>query len=263
MTVLSRLLEGLKELAVDIDSDERLRAHRSVLARKPMLRRVFQEFHRTFRALDECYFSGNGLRIELGAGIAPVRESFPEVLATDILPAPHLDRVLDAQALDLPDGSVRALYCQNCFHHLGQPTRFFHELVRVAVPGGGAVLIEPFHGAFASFIYPRLFVSERFDKAAPWETPTTGPMSNANQALSYIIFERDRALFERKFPELELVHCRPLAYWLRYILSGGLNFRQLIPQWLERPVAGLEWLLAPGARVLALHQVIVLRRRGR
>ena len=54
-----------------------------------------------------------------------------EVLATDVITAPHLDRVINAEAMDFPDKSVKVIYGQNCFHHFPHPGRFFHELDHV------------------------------------------------------------------------------------------------------------------------------------
>jgi SAM-dependent methyltransferase len=261
--VLQRLL-ALPELAgVDVDGPDRLAVHAAVLARKPMLAAVFRECHELMMKLDRRTFGYTpGKRIELGAGVAPVSSTFPDVLATDVVPAPGLDAVLDAQDMDLSDGSVRALYGQNCFHHFPEPLRFLTEAERVLAPGGGVVLIEPYHGPVASIMFKRLFASEDFDKDMPgWTTAATGPMQGANQALSYIVFDRDRAQFERELPGLELVETFPLTNYLRYLLSGGLNFRQLVPGFTEPALRALEWGLAPARRVLGLHHVVVLRRR--
>jgi hypothetical protein len=37
--------------------------------------------------------------------------------------------------------------------------------------------------------------------AADWSFPAVGPLSGANGALPWILFERDRARFEREFPQ--------------------------------------------------------------
>ena len=86
-------------------------------------------------------------------------------------------------------------------------------------------------------------------------------MTGANQALSYIVFNRDKARFQKLFPQLEIIYHAPLTNQIRYLLSGGLNFRQLVPDVLNGPLKGLEMLLAPLARMLALHHVLVLRKR--
>lgn len=265
-SLLDRMLKEKETLLLEIDAPARLAAHRAVIERKPMIRRVFEEFHQELMRLDRKYFEGvEGVRVEVGAGVWPVRTTYAEVLATDVVAAEHLDRVVDAEDIDLRDASVRAIYAQNCFHHLHQPARFLAELERVLAPGGGAILIEPYHGPVASLLFPRLFKSEGFDKrAASWTTADGGgPMQGANQALSYVVFVRDRARFEREFPSLELVYSRPLPNYLRYLLSGGLNFRALAPSLMDQPLALLEGLLEPLSPVLALHQILVVRRKRR
>lgn len=245
----------------DIDGDARIELHQAVLARKRMIREVFAECHRAMRSLDLAHLEGDGARVEIGAGVAPVRDSYPDVYATDIVPSARLDAVVDAQRLPFREASLRALYVQNAFHHFPQPGQFFSELERVTLPGGGAVLLEPFHGPLATALYPRLFASEAFDKHAPgWNQATHGPMSGANQALSYVVFIRDRARFEREHPGLAVVAQEPLVNHVRYLVSGGLNFRQLLPDASIGVLRFVERLAAPLRRWLALHHVVVLKR---
>jgi hypothetical protein len=85
-------------------------------------------------------------------------------------------------------------------------------------------------------------------------------MVGANQALTYLVFVRDRAKFLRKFPQLKIVHEKPLTNYVRYLLSGGLNFRALVPDWTSGVIRLCEILLTPAAPLLALHHVIVLKR---
>lgn len=262
---MTGMMEWLQEPEVagcPVDGPERLHAHRQVLLRKPMIREVFLEFHRLFRALDQRHLEGEGLVVELGAGVFPVKETYSDVVSTDIVMAPHLDRQLDAQAMALPDGSVRAFYLQNVFHHFPDPAKFFEELARTLVPGGGAILIEPAAGAVASFLYPRLFASEGYDKRAQgWRTDVGGPMSGANQALSHLVFDRDLARFLAENPGLEVVHRDVLPNYMRYLFSGGLNFRCLLPGFCTPLLRAAERVLAPARSVLGLHRVIVLRKR--
>jgi SAM-dependent methyltransferase len=261
-SLLDRIrISGLED--IDVDGAERLLAHEKILASKPMLQKVFSDFHHLFRRLDERHLTGAGQRIELGAGVAAIRNSYPDVLATDIVPSDQLDRTLNAQDMDLGDGSVRAIYGQNCFHHFPQPELFFDELERVLAPGGGAILLEPYYGPIASWMFPRLFATEGFDKTFPsWETPATGPMNGANQALSYIVFVRDRARFESKYPKLEIVHQEVCGNHLEYLLSGGLNFRQLVPNWMIPVVSITQKIASPLNRWTSLHHVVVIRKRA-
>lgn len=261
MSWFADLLRDPSVKNVDVDGGDRLRVHSRMLAQKPMLKKVFTGFHHMFDRLDEKYLSGTGARVEIGAGVAPIRDSYPDVLATDIVPGPGLDRVLDAEKMDFPDGSVRVLFGQNCFHHFPHPTRFFEELERVVVPGGGVILLEPYHGPLAAFLFRRMFHTEGYDKDFPsWETPASGPMNGANQALSYIVFKRDRAEFGRRFPHLHIVHQEPCNNYLMYLFSGGLNFRQLWPNWAAPLLSLIQKLLSPFNRWLALHHVVVIRK---
>ena len=133
---------------------ERLLDHRNLLAKRPMIRGVFAEFYKRIRTLDEKLFGNTpGLRGELGSGSSLLKDYYPDVVTSDIIPAPHLERVLDAMSLDLDDQSVRVLYGINCFHHFPDPARFFAEAARVVRPGGGIILIDPYFGPLAGFLY--------------------------------------------------------------------------------------------------------------
>lgn len=258
------LLDRLREPGadgLDLDGEARLEWHRSVLARKRMTREVFLECHDLLRLLDQRYLTGEGVAVEVGAGAAPMRDGDQAVLSADIVYGRHLDCVFDAQRLGLRARSVRVVYAQNTFHHLPEPERFFGELERVLSPGGGAILLDPFYGPAATFLFKRLFRSEGFDKTFPaWETPVAGPMNGANQALSYVIFVRDRGRFEASFPSLRIVHDEPVGNYLRYLVSGGLNFRQLLPDAAAAPLRLVERVLSPLRHVLALHHVVVLKK---
>lgn len=262
MNIIRDLLTDPTLKQLDVDGAERLDLHQKVLQQKPMLREVFTDFHHAFKGLATRYLHSEGLEIELGAGIAPMRESYPEVLATDIVFSADLDRVLNAESMDIEAQSTRVFYGQNCFHHFPHPDLFFAELNRTLKPGGGAILIEPFYGPFSRFLYKRLFKSEGFDQNYnSWETPADGPMNGANQALSYIVFVRDRTAFEGKNPDLEIVHMDVCNNYIRYLISGGLNFRQLLPDRLTATLKFIEKLLYPVRRFFALHHIIVIRKK--
>ena len=268
LDMLSRVRELLKEPAVrdiDPDSPEIALAHREVLRSKPLLRRLFEGFYRICRDADVRHFAGvPGARIEIGSGSSFLKEIFPDVVTTDIKPLPFVDLVARAEELPARDATLRAIYGINVFHHLPSPRAFFGELSRVLAPGGGAVLIEPYYGPFARLLFTRLHTSERFDVGVPtWEDDgVSGPMSNANQALSYVIFVRDRSRFDREFPDLELLLEGPHTH-LSYLLSGGVNFRQLVPDALGPAVLWSERMLAPLNRWLAIQHTVVVRRRTR
>lgn len=246
---------------MDMDGITRLIYHRKLLKSKPMLQQVFKEFHQKFDELDKHYFPVEGARIELGSGIAPMRNLCPNVLATDIVFSSEMDMALNAECMELKSKSVGVFFGQNCFHHFAKPDNFFLELNRVLIPGGGVILLEPYFGPVAKLFYERLFTSEGFDKRFPsWETPDSGPMNGANQALSYIVFTRDRMEFERKYPDLKIVHQEVMGNYLKYIFSGGLNFKKLLPDCFITIVSFFEKILKPFNKIIGLHHIIVIRK---
>lgn len=261
MKFLINLLRDPILAEMNVDGESRLELHRQILRKKRMLSEVFREIHHIFRSVELKFLSGDGAKVELGAGVTPMRDSYPDVLATDIVSSPHLDMVVDAQAMNFQDNAVKVVYGQNCFHHFPHPDRFFKELDRVLVPGGGAILLEPYYGTFARFLFKRLFRTEGYDTSYPsWETPVAGPMNGANQALSFIIFIRDRREFQEKYPNLEIVDQVLVGNYLRYLLSGGLNFRQILPDSLAGIIGLIEKLISPLNRWLALHHIIIIRK---
>jgi SAM-dependent methyltransferase len=262
VAALRRVLAEPRLRGVHVDSTRFVDLHRQILHEKPVMRAVFQEFYEAILRADARYLTAPGRRVELGAGSSRFGELHPEVLSTDIKRAGHLRAVVDAQALPFRRYSVRAYYGIDCFHHFPDPARFFDQLVDLLPPGGGCVLIEPYHGPLARLFFERLFETERFDRSQRgWTTEGSGPMTGANQALSYVVFTRDAGEFARRYPDLELVAQAPLTNYPRYVLSGGLNFRSLVPAGIAGAVRIAEGAMAPLARWLALHHLIVLRKR--
>jgi hypothetical protein len=95
--------------------------------------------------------------------------------------------------------------------------------------GGIIAMIEPWVSTWSRLVYTRLH-HEPFDTAAKdWTFPISGPLSGANGALPWMIFERDRNDFEAEFRELEIRQVRPFMPF-RYLVSGGVSMRPLMPE---------------------------------
>ena len=78
--------------------------------------------------------------------------------------------------------------------------------------------------------------------ASEWNFESTGPLSGANGALTWIVFQRDRKRFQILFPQLELVRYEPHSPF-RYWLSGGLKHWSLLPSWAFGPATALDRVL--------------------
>jgi SAM-dependent methyltransferase len=260
---------GLRELlidprvaSVDVDSVDRIVKHRELLLQKRMIREVFFEIYALLRDAETKYFgAGKGRKIEIGSGSSLLKTFMPEVELTDLVPYEGLDRVVDAMSMPYEDGSLKTVFGIHCFHHFSDPYKFLSEIERVCSRGGGAILVDPYFGPVASLVFKQLFASEHFDKSGPAVVDHGGPMSNANQALSYVVFRREIATFDQKFPNLELVSMEPIGNYLRYLISGGVNFRQLLPDVSIPALKLMESALWPLRHTLALHHIIVVRKR--
>jgi hypothetical protein len=182
------------------------------------------------------------------------------LITSDILPIPGIDLVADGTRLPVASQSLRAILMINVFHHMGDTRRFLTEASRCIVPFGRICMIEPWVTRWSTRVYA--FHSEPFDPgAATWELPLGGPLTGGNGALPWIVFRRDRHVFEAEFPEWSLMEIRPVLPF-RYLLSGGVSLRQLAPSWAFRSLARLESLLRPLWPHLAMFAVIVLRKRA-
>lgn len=259
--IINQLCQTKHLTVEECNNETRLLLHQSILDKKWLLKKVFMAYHQLFKKLNHQFFSGQGIEVEIGAGVFPIRNTYPEVLATDIVSSPHLDKVINAEAMDFNASTVKTIYGQNCFHHFSKPELFFKELERTLIPGGGAILLEPHYGIISSILHKRLFQTETFDKKAnTWNTPDAGPMYRPNQALSYIVFIRDRTQFEKLFPSLNIVYMATAPHYLQYIISGGLNFKQLLPNFMHKLIEIIETMLKPLDSWLAVHHVIVLKK---
>tara|TARA_R100001244_G_scaffold108571_3_gene80325 strand:- start:640 stop:1296 length:657 start_codon:yes stop_codon:yes gene_type:complete len=214
--------------------------------------------------LCDQFITSPGLEVELGTGAGFFKKIRPALITSDVRRGPGIDMELDAQAMNLNSSSVRCVYAINVFHHLPDPEKFFDELYRVLKPGGGCILVEP-HGGFASALLHRhLHKNERYDlNTSSWQTSEiAGPLSGANQALAEIIFRRDLAVFKKKYNgKLNIVHRDYELNALRYFFSGGLNFRQLAPSFMENPMKKIEKISKRYARHWSLHQIIIIQKQ--
>lgn len=91
-------------------------------------------------------------------------------------------------------------------------------------------MIEPWVSKWSSFIYPRFHHEPFRPDMKGWKFPSSGPLSGSNQALPWIVFLRDQQRFAREFPQLKIIKIQPFMPF-RYLVSGGLSLRSLMPGW--------------------------------
>jgi hypothetical protein len=114
---------------------------------------------------------------------------------------------------------------------------------------------------FARFFFSN-FHPEPFSPKLDWKFEQADSMMDSNQALTWIVFERDLARFEREHPGLVLEEKRWLP-WLPYLLSGGVTRRDLLPDAIVPAIIGTDRGLRGLYSLFALHWYIRLRKGRR
>jgi len=253
-----RLLEDPLTRGRDLDDPQTTELRRQVMRDKPFLRQLYGEWYAT---IVNALPPGRGPVLELGSGAGFLDQLLPDLITSDLLPVRGLSLALDARSLPFGRGSLRAVVMTDVLHHLPGCRRFFHEAARCVRAGGRIVMVEPWVTPWSRLVYGRLHHEPFLPESVDWEFPSSGPLSGANGALPWIVFFRDRALFEREFPEWTIRSIRPTMPF-RYLLSGGISMRSLVPDWTYKIARGLEAVLGPLNGHLAMFAVIVLERAG-
>jgi SAM-dependent methyltransferase len=211
------------------------------IARRELIRHhsVLQLIYADWYALITSHLPAKeGPVLELGSGGGFFDTVCPHVLTSDVMRLPSVDVVLDARGLPFADQSLRSIVGTNVLHHVSDIARFLTEAERVLKPGGRLIFIEPWVTWLSRMVYRR-FHHEPFDPTIGWDIVGSGPLSGANGALPWIVFDRDRHLFEDRFPQLRLREIRPLMP-VSYLLCGGVGRAWNLPAILYRICRRLE-----------------------
>ena len=243
---------------LDIDAPETTHVRRRILREKVFLRRIYEEWYRSI--LTELP-EGPGRILEIGTGAGFLSEYIPDLITSEIFPVPGVQLALDSRYLPVATAKLRAIVMTDVFHHIPESKRFLREAARAVRPGGAIVMIEPWNSTWSRWVYTHLHHEPFRPGAEEWEFPSSGPLSGANGALPWIVFERDRTRFIQEYPEWRIMSVRPMMPF-RYLLSGGVGYRSFMPGWTFPVWRGLERGLEPLARRLAMFARIVLRRCG-
>lgn len=256
--MLTRLLAHRLTKDLSIDDPRTTELRKKIIKDKKFLFRIYDEWYRLFLA---SIPEGDGKVIEIGSGGGFFKEYYPSAITSDVFECPGIDTVFDAcQRLPFEDGELKAIVAQNVFHHLPDPAAFLQEVQRCLRHDGVLVMIEPWVSSWARFVYTKLHHEPYNEKTVEWRIPATGPLSGANTAMPWIVFQRDLAAFNNKFPRLHLLNITPFMPF-SYILSGGVSLRSLLPGFLYGFTRGVERLLTPFANHVAMFALIKIKKQ--
>jgi len=209
--------------------DDRSRAFeiQKAIQKKALLRSFYLDMYRRYaRCIEHC--PPTGAVIEIGSGCGFAKHTLPHLITSDLISYPGIDCLIDAARMPFGDVSLRTILMLNVFHHIPDVAAFLSEAERCLISNGRLLIIDQHSGIISKHIY-RYFHFEHFDLRSPeWSFNAKGPLSSANGALPWIVFQRDRDRFTSGYPSLELLSYRPhtpLKYWL----SGGLRKISFVP----------------------------------
>ncbi|MCE2509634.1 MAG: class I SAM-dependent methyltransferase [Alphaproteobacteria bacterium] len=238
--------------------DPRLDTRRRQWETKAVLREVYADLYRRMAGA-----LAPGPTLEIGGGSGNLKAYAPQVCSTDVLEAPWLDAIADAQALPFAPSSFSNIVMFDVLHHLVRPRVFFSEAIRVLQKGGRLVMVEPaitpVSGVFYRFLPPEPVVF-RADPLAETAEEARRDAFEANQAVPTLLFRKRRVEFQRAFPQLVFRDTSFLSLFT-YPHSGGFRSWSLIPSAAVPGLLRLEDALLPIlGPLMAFRMFVVLER---
>lgn len=254
--MIHRLLAHPLTRGLDLDDPKTTIFRRQIIREKAFLHKVYAEWYSRIKALLPAI---KGKILEIGSGAGFMRKAIPGTIPTEVFYLPNISAALNAEVLPFSNSSLRAIAMTDVLHHISHPEKFFKEAARCVQIGGRIIMIEPWVTPWSKFIF-RLFHHERFEPdSKSWETGGRGALTEANGAIPWILFNRDRHIFEEKFPEWQIYQIE-LFMPFRYLLSGGVSLRSLMPGWTFETWRWIENHMGRLSNFFAMFAVIVLVR---
>lgn len=197
--------------------------------RKPVLRRLYREFHEQIAAA--TLPADAGITVELGSGIGNIKDVLPHCIRTDLFENPWLDQCENAYALSFADRSVANIILFDVFHHLRYPGRAFKEFERVLIPGGRVVIFDPCVSALGMVVYGLLHhepvaIRDEIVWNAPEGWTPADDSYYAAQGNAYRVFFRSD--LSKLLPDWKVIERTRMAA-ISYVASGGYSKPQLYP----------------------------------
>lgn len=257
VALLRRLLAHPLTAGLQLDDPATTELRKQIISSKPFLRAIYDEWYSMLAAELP---PGEGPVLELGSGAGYCDRYIPDVVTSEVFYCPMVQLGLDAQQMPFRDGSLRAIVFTGVMHHIPDVRRFLAEASRCLRGGGKVLMIEPWVTGWSRFVYKHFHHEPFCPEAQDWLFPSSGPLSGANIAIPWIVFVRDRHSFESEFPQLVIDQIRPFLPF-RYLVSGGVGMRSLMPGFSHLLWVRLERMLEPCMSSLGMYAFVSLRRR--
>ena len=239
----------------NINNPKTIYTHKKIIRRKKYLEKYYIDCYNEMQRL----IGERKPVVELGSGGGFFTEVIEGTITSDIVKGPDIDRVFSATKMPFQNKSVGAFVMFSVLHHIKNPNQAFKEMQRSLKPNGKIVMIEPFNSFMSGLVFKNLH-SEGFDQHSTWRVKGKERLTDANLALPWIIFYRDRKIFEAKFPSLRITKIYPHTA-LRYYFSGGVTHPWTFPGWFYVIAKLFDFLLSPVNKLLAVFMTIELQKK--
>lgn len=244
----------------DFDTSRAAVIQREVFKKKKILGILYREYSRPF--LESAHRAPEKAKmVEIGSGVSPLKEAIPNLVNTDLFVSPWLNLSSSAYSLPFKNDSLDRLFLMFTCHHLGRIKEFLNEAYRCLKAGGEMVIIDPAVTSFSKFYY-KYFHVDRIDlESKDWGFGGNGRLSNSNIALPWIVFVRDKELFNKMYPDF-VIEKTEYNTCLAFLLSGGLRIRQLLPTGILKALFKIEnWFIRNVSNKIAVTMVLTIKRR--
>jgi SAM-dependent methyltransferase len=219
----------------NLDNPSTTEINKSIIQNKKYLKCIYTEYYK----LIASEISKNQKILELGSGGSFLKNFLPQLITSDILLLNGIDLVIDAQNMDVESESLDGIVMVDVLHHIPDVTLFFNQAKRVLKDQGKIVMVEPWNSKWSYFIYKYIHHEDFNPHTNSWSFDSSGPLSGANGALPWIVFERDIEIFRHKYPEFILNRIDKFMPF-SYILSGGLSYNYSFPHKLYKFIRTIE-----------------------
>lgn len=239
--------------------NELIEKNHDLWKRKPLLHTVYMDL---YRIMDRQRSKVYGKTVELGSGMGSIHEIIPECLRTDLFPYPWIDQIENAYHLTFADNSVANLLMTDVFHHLRYPGSALNEFLRVLVPGGRLIIMEPGLGLLGRLVYGVFHVEPvALDREITWSAPDGWHGDDheyyAAQGNATRIFIQNH--FANRLKGWKVVTTKRIAA-LAYAASGGYSGPQLYPAAMYPLVKFIEKPLQLFPALFATRLLVVLEK---
>jgi hypothetical protein len=107
----------------DLDDPATTLLHAKIINKKPFLRKLYIDYYKQLRKAVPDF--ENKVLVELGSGGGFIKEIIGNVIMSDVLELPNVDKVFSAVSMPFGETSVDAFFMFDVLHHIADPRAFF------------------------------------------------------------------------------------------------------------------------------------------